>query len=205
MDRGSLGPRGQKSKVAWIAGGIASALLLFMAENIWIDTWLRHKSHRIPSFVPEAESGVWFLVLAVGGIALTLLIVCLALLLKDRDTTLWMKLGIGIAVILVMLMGVEWFRVTNGQSGIVKLLLSFGTHTVTLTWQASTSPVAGYYVYRSTTPGANYVRIQTTLIQGLSFTDASVQSGVTYYYVARAVDARGRESVNSNETKATIP
>jgi hypothetical protein len=38
--------------------------------------------------VPEALSGAWFLVFAIGGIALTLLIVCQILLIRDRPSYL---------------------------------------------------------------------------------------------------------------------
>jgi hypothetical protein len=91
---------------------------------------------------------------------------------------------------------------TGGAS---QLLASGNTHTVTLTWKGSTSHVAGYNVYRGTTPGGNYARINTSLVQGLTYMDNTVQSGKTYYYATRAVDARGHESANSNEASATIP
>ena len=45
----------------------------------------------------------------------------------------------------------------------------------------------------------------THLVQGVTFTDNSVENGVTYYYVTRAVDTLGHESVNSNEARAAIP
>lgn len=88
--------------------------------------------------------------------------------------------------------------------GTLQLQASGEKHTVTLTWKGSTSHVAGYNVYRSTTPGRNYVRINTSLVQGLTYKDNAVDSGKTYYYTTRAVDARGNESVSSNETSAAI-
>jgi fibronectin type 3 domain-containing protein len=42
-------------------------------------------------------------------------------------------------------------------------------------------------------------------ITGLSLSDVTVQSGVTYYYVVTAIDSAGEESPNSNEAKAVIP
>ncbi|HSY99739.1 MAG TPA: hypothetical protein VK788_09595 [Terriglobales bacterium] len=51
----------------------------------------------------------------------------------------------------------------------------------------------------------NYTKINSSLIQELTYTDNSVVSGVTYYYVARAVNGRGKESADSNETAAVIP
>ena len=88
---------------------------------------------------------------------------------------------------------------------IFRLPASGKKHTVTLTWKAGSSPVAGYTVYRSTTPGGNYLRINPSPVPGLSYTDNTVEIGVTYYDVIRAVDAQGRESVNSSEISATVP
>lgn len=78
-------------------------------------------------------------------------------------------------------------------------------HNVGLNWGASTSTVAGYNVYRSTVSGSSYAKVNSTLVAGLSYTDATVQSGQTYYYVATAVDGTGNESVYSNEVPAVIP
>jgi hypothetical protein len=194
-----------KDSPTWIVWGLASVLFLFTAENIWIDPWLRNKSHWIPSLVPEALSGAWFLAFAICGIALTLLVVCQILLIRDRDLHVWTKMGTGIAVLVVLLLSVQWFRVTNGQPAVLRQQASGKKHTVTLTWKASSSRVAGYNVYRSVTPGGNYLRMNSSLVQGLTYTDNTVVSGVTYYYVTRAVDDRGHESVNSNETSAVIP
>jgi hypothetical protein len=78
-------------------------------------------------------------------------------------------------------------------------------HTVGLNWGASTSTVAGYNVYRSSVSGSSYAKVNSALLAGLSYSDASVQSGQTYYYVATAVDASGNESVYSHEVPALIP
>ena len=78
-------------------------------------------------------------------------------------------------------------------------------HSVALTWTASTSSVVGYNVYRSTTSGGPYTLITGSPVSGTTFTDTTVQAGVTYFYVVTAVDANGNESVNSNEASATIP
>ena len=78
-------------------------------------------------------------------------------------------------------------------------------HSVALTWGASTSTVAGYNVYRSTVSGGSYTKVNGSLVSGLSYTDSTVQSGTTYYYVTTAVDSSGNESVYSNEVPAVIP
>ena len=81
-----------------------------------------------------------------------------------------------------------------------------GTHSVELQWNASTSPgIAGYNVYRADRSGGPYVKLNSSLIAGLTFTDSTVQSGQTYFYVATAIDGSLVESVFSNEVSATIP
>jgi fibronectin type 3 domain-containing protein len=79
------------------------------------------------------------------------------------------------------------------------------THTVALSWTASTSVVSGYNVYRSTMNGAGYVKINSTLVSLLAYTDTSVQNSTTYYYVTTAVDSTGVESGFSNQATAVIP
>jgi hypothetical protein len=79
------------------------------------------------------------------------------------------------------------------------------THNVSLNWTASSSTVAGYNVYRSTVSGSGYVKINTSLINALTFSDDSVSSGTTYFYVATSVDSDGDESSNSNQAVAVIP
>ena len=78
-------------------------------------------------------------------------------------------------------------------------------HSVALNWGASTSTVAGYNVYRSTVSGGSYAKVNSSLISGLSYSDSSVQSGQTYYYVATSVDGSGSESAYSNEVSAAVP
>jgi Abnormal spindle-like microcephaly-assoc'd, ASPM-SPD-2-Hydin/CARDB len=77
-------------------------------------------------------------------------------------------------------------------------------HTVTLTWSASTG-ASGYHIYRSTVSGGPYSMLNPTLDAQTSYTDATVQSGATYFYVATSVDSSGSESAYSNEASAVIP
>jgi len=78
-------------------------------------------------------------------------------------------------------------------------------HSVDVNWGASTSTVAGYNVYRGTVGGGPYSKSNTTLIPGLTFTDSTVSSGATYYYVVTAVAADGTESSFSSQVQAVIP
>jgi hypothetical protein len=80
-----------------------------------------------------------------------------------------------------------------------------GGHTATLSWTASTSPVAGYRVYRSATSGTYAAPLNSVLLTVTTYTDATVQPGAKYFYVATAVDAGGNESLFSNEVSAAIP
>jgi hypothetical protein len=204
MRRGSLRPSVQRSKMTWIAWSLASALSLFLAENIWIAPWFK-RFYGISSLVSVPLSGAWFLALAIGGITLTVLIVCQILLTQDHDVLLWKKLGTGIATLIVLLLSARWFYLTTGQPGTLRSHAAGKPHKVVLIWQASSSQAAGYNVYRSTTRGGNYVRINSSLVQRLSYTDDKVVTGETYYYVARSADSLGNESANSPEFTITIP
>lgn len=87
-------------------------------------------------------------------------------------------------------------------------------HKVTLSWKASSpsaDPVFGYCLYKS------QAKIDTNLglacpqceplnsvpVKGTSCVDDIVTNGVTYYYIVRAVDARGNPSLWSNVV--TVP
>ena len=79
-------------------------------------------------------------------------------------------------------------------------------HTVSLSWTASTTPgVVGYNVYRSTTNGTGYTKINSSLVFPLDYTDNTVANGTTYYYVTTALDGSGNESPFSNQATAVIP
>lgn len=79
-------------------------------------------------------------------------------------------------------------------------------HSVALSWNPSTSTVAGYNLYRGTQTGGPYsTRLNSSLLPATSYTDSNVASGITYYYVSTAVDSSNNESVYSNEASAAIP
>jgi Cep192 domain 4/Abnormal spindle-like microcephaly-assoc'd, ASPM-SPD-2-Hydin len=79
------------------------------------------------------------------------------------------------------------------------------SHTVALSWTASTSTVAGYNVYRGTQSGGPYAKLNSSLLASTNYTDAGVVSGTTYYYVATAVDSSNVESAYSTPATAAIP
>lgn len=81
------------------------------------------------------------------------------------------------------------------------------THSVDITWDASTSAtLQGYNVYRGTVSGGPYSKISQTLSTStLLFTDATPVSGKQYFYVVTAVDTSGAESAASSQVAVTIP
>ena len=79
-------------------------------------------------------------------------------------------------------------------------------HSVDLAWTASATPtISGYNIFRSTVSGGPYSKLNSTAVTTTTYTDATVTSGTTYYYVATTVGVDGTESSPSNEAKAVIP
>ena len=82
---------------------------------------------------------------------------------------------------------------------------SAAAQSVGLTWSASASIVIGYNIYRGNQPGGPYNLLNSSLDRGTTYTDATVQAGKPYYYVATAVSSSGVESGYSNEVQVTVP
>ena len=81
--------------------------------------------------------------------------------------------------------------------------LTGSLHSATLNWTASISAgVTGYKIYRGTASGGPYTLV-TTVGTVTTYTDNTVQAGLSYYYVVTAV-ASG-ESTFSNQVQANIP
>ena len=79
-------------------------------------------------------------------------------------------------------------------------------HPVSLTWNPSVSDVViGYNVYRSLVSGGFYSLLISGPNPSTNYTDMSVQSGQTYYYVVTAVDSSSAESDYSSEVSASVP
>jgi hypothetical protein len=102
-------------------------------------------------------------------------------------------------------------RVVNAlpaPQGTGQCMTGINNHSVTLTWVASTTAGVKYKVYRGATHNGPYQLLTTSAswqVSGTTFEDTNAQPGATYYYVVTAVDGSGNESVNSNETSATVP
>ena len=101
------------------------------------------------------------------------------------------------------------FDSSAANSPTAETLSGIGTqassHSVALSWDASTSQVSGYNVYRGTKSGGPYSKLNSALLSSTDYTDSNVQSGTTYYYVTTAVDSNHLESTYSNQASAAIP
>ena len=63
----------------------------------------------------------------------------------------------------------------------------------------------GYNIYRGSTSGGPYTKINSSLDAAASYTDGTVQSGQNYFYVTTALDSSGVESGYSNEVPLAVP
>jgi hypothetical protein len=102
---------------------------------------------------------------------------------------------------------------SNAASGGTSVIALAGTgvsataYEVQLTWDApasSADPVASYNVYRSAS-GGSYQKVNTAVNAPTTYTDTTVQDGLTYDYEVTSVDASGVESTPSNVYTAAIP
>jgi hypothetical protein len=80
------------------------------------------------------------------------------------------------------------------------LTATAGYAIVGLVWNNnSESDLAGYNVYRSTTSGSGYGKLNGALLTDLNYIDDINTTDITYYYVVTAVDTASNESNDSNE------
>jgi hypothetical protein len=190
------------SSITWV---LAVALASYLVENLWMDAWIRAKFAGVPTLVPEPLTFLWFVVFAAGGVGCVVLVVCFVLVIRHRSISSRRKLATGLVVFFVCVLWGLWFGSTSGMSS-AAAAANQQKHSVTLTWNASTSAVVGYNVYRSTVSGHGYVKINAALVRDqLSYKDENVKSGKTYYYVTRAVDVKGNESGDSGEIVVRVP
>ncbi len=100
------------------------------------------------------------------------------------------------------------FASNASNSPAVQTMTGTGTaptqHAVDLAWTASADAV-GYNIYRGTVTGGPYTIINTALDGTTAYTDSTVVSGQTYYYVATAVNSESEESGYSMQVTAFVP
>jgi hypothetical protein len=126
--------------------------------------------------------------------------------IDNSDVTTAVSMVLGLSSCTASINGTGGCNVAMIQRVVVAAQPGGTCHPTVLTWGASTSSnIAGYNVYRSTTLGGTYTKLNSVLIAGLTFTDATSQPGQTYFYVATAVDSSGNESAYSSPAQAIIP
>jgi hypothetical protein len=79
------------------------------------------------------------------------------------------------------------------------------SHNVYLSWDPGNGNPVGYNVYRGNAQAGPFQEINTALDASTNYTDYTVVSGATYYYVTTEVNAQGQESAYSNKVQAVIP
>jgi pectate lyase len=78
-----------------------------------------------------------------------------------------------------------------------------GDNTVSLDWDDNDeSDLDGYYVYRSTTSGSEYTKLNTLPLVDSDYTDDTVTNNTVYFYVVTAIDTSSNKSGNSSEASA---
>ena len=100
----------------------------------------------------------------------------------------------------------QGFAVVAGATAVPAapvLTATAGLAVVNLSWTVpfdGGSAITGYAIYRGTTIGGE--TLLTTVVPGTAYPDASVVSGITYYYRVFATNADG-DGASSNEVSAT--
>jgi hypothetical protein len=75
-----------------------------------------------------------------------------------------------------------------------------------INWNDNTeTDLAGYNIYRSTTSGSGYTKLNDTMIVNSEYLDNTTVAGTTYYYKVKAVDTSWNESNDSSEVSVAIP
>ncbi len=101
-------------------------------------------------------------------------------------------------------MGVDEYPDFTPPAAPTNLVATAGNELVDLDWDdSSEGDLGGYNVYRSQTTGNPYTRVNGSLLSSSTYTDTGLTSGVTYYYVVKAVDQSSNESGYSDEASAT--
>jgi hypothetical protein len=78
-----------------------------------------------------------------------------------------------------------------------------GNSTASLDWNNnSEGNLAGYNIYRSTTFGSGYAKLNVSLLSSSNYVDNTVTNGTIYYYVVTAVDIYSNESEYSSQASA---
>jgi len=99
---------------------------------------------------------------------------------------------------------------SNAKNSPVTIALSgtgvtSSTHSVALSWSASSSTVAGYNVYVSPSSAGPYSLLNSSPVPSTSYVDTNVLAGDTYYFRITSVSPSYQESAPSATVQAVIP
>jgi hypothetical protein len=93
----------------------------------------------------------------------------------------------------------DWVYDTAPPAAPTGLVAAREGDNVRVRWSPNSEPdVAGYLVYRATTPSGGPSRITGTLVTGTEFIDSNVPSADRVWYEVSAVDESGNESSHSS-------
>lgn len=191
---------------------VAAVICVFTIENLWIDPWVQRRAdHRLPSFAPEAPGNVWFLIFMALSISVIFLVVCQVLLMRDARISKGKKSLTGILVLAAAVLSVAWFAATGDAVPLSRSHAAINAgepqkrKKVVLRWQASTTPNVRYNVYRGPSAGNHPDQLNSTPIEGTTFTDTTAVSGQTYWYAVRAINEKGEQSSEFSETSVKVP
>jgi hypothetical protein len=79
------------------------------------------------------------------------------------------------------------------------------SHSAGLDWDASTSAVIGYNIYRNSSSDVSWTKLNSSPVITNSYTDWDVQSGGFYLYSVKSVSSSNSESTFSKTASVTIP
>ena len=79
------------------------------------------------------------------------------------------------------------------------------SHSVALNWTPGSSAAVSFNLYRGSTSGGPYTKMNASPLSTTAYTDTGVSAGQTYYYVATDLNSAGAESAYSNQVTAAIP
>jgi len=91
--------------------------------------------------------------------------------------------------------------IPSAPSGLISPLQ--GQHGGLLVWTAVDEAGLGYNLYRSTTQGRDYTKLNSDPIRMSAYFDRNLSVGTSYYYIVRSVSASGCESTASSEAALT--
>lgn len=98
----------------------------------------------------------------------------------------------------------RYFSFEIATIGATSISAEPGYGRVALSWNPSDlDTVAGYNLYRATTSGGPYTRLNDTVLMTFSYTDTNVTNGATYYYIVKLLTTDLCEMDYGSEAAAT--